>query len=131
MPEGFCGSGVWGTGIKRLFSKLTPLAGGLFTEPGCQSTWKGASSILALRKRFKHLLPGEHSRESSGEGEARQRSVAGQGQKGLLGSASPAEQRCGSLGSGWKAEGASPEQRQREVWWGAGSAPSAPRQELG
>lgn len=50
MLEGFSGSEAWGTDVKSLFSQLTPLAGELFTEPGCQSAWKGASSILALCK---------------------------------------------------------------------------------
>lgn len=64
MLEGFCGSGAWGMDMKNLFSQMTPLAGELFTkEPGCQSAWKGASSILALCKLFKHLVPRERSQE--------------------------------------------------------------------
>lgn len=49
--------GKWGLGNRHkkpffffFFPKLTPSAGGLFMEPGCRSAWKGASSILALRK---------------------------------------------------------------------------------
>lgn len=49
--EGFCRSRVWGISLKSLFFFRAASCGkGLFTEPGCQSAWKGDSSVLAHPK---------------------------------------------------------------------------------